>query len=89
MKLLKFYADWCGPCKALTPVLKDLLPNYPQIELEEVNIEQNKELLTKYNIRSVPVMVLVDSEGNPKNELKGFLADASFKRKIEDFLAGA
>lgn len=64
MKLLKFFADWCGPCKALEKTLGN-------IEHENIDIELNEELTSKYGIRSIPTLVLVDDEGKEMRRLTG------------------
>jgi thioredoxin 1 len=63
MKLLKFYADWCGPCKALSMVIESAKDRI-DIPIEEINIETDMDAAVKYGIRSVPVMVLIDESGN-------------------------
>lgn len=63
MKLLKFYAEWCGPCKALSMVIESAKDRI-DIPIEEINIETDMAAAVKYGIRSVPVMVLVDESGN-------------------------
>ncbi|WP_287385716.1 thioredoxin family protein [Lachnospira sp.] len=62
MKLYKFYADWCQPCKAQTKLLEDLNEN---IEIIPINIEEesSSELCEKYGVRSLPTLVLVDEFG--------------------------
>lgn len=87
MKLLKFYADWCAPCKALTPILKELLVD-KNLPMEEVDIVSNKELTTKYSIRSIPALIIVNEEGNPVRELKGYNQTPEFKEKLKEFLTG-
>lgn len=54
----KFYSDWCMPCKALGNILKD----FTRCSIEEINVEENEELTTKYGIRNIPCIVFVDSE---------------------------
>ena len=81
MKLLKFSASWCGPCKMLSMTIagiKDEIP-YP---IEEIDIDTNTELAQKYAVRGVPTMVLVNGDKEVKRkvgamtapELKKFLA---------------
>jgi glutaredoxin len=69
VKILKFYSPSCMPCKLLTNVLKE-----EQIEHESIDItvDINSILVTKYNIRTVPVLIRVDSMGNEKGRLLGF-----------------
>jgi len=61
MKVLKFYADWCGPCKGLSMVIKGASDKITT-PIEEVNIDENLMMAQMFNIRSVPTMVLVDKE---------------------------
>lgn len=60
MKILKFYADWCALCR----VLKTLLNGFDRIPIEDVNVDVNQELTSKYEIRQLPTVVLLDKEGN-------------------------
>lgn len=57
MKFYKFYADWCGPCKVLTTIL-----NKAQIEYEPINVDNNEELVKKYDIRTIPVFMAVNDD---------------------------
>ena len=61
MKLLKFYADWCSPCKAISTQLETM--DLKGIEVQNINIdeEENAELVKEHGIRSIPVLILVDS----------------------------
>jgi thioredoxin 1 len=74
MKALKFYATWCAPCKGLTMIIEGANDRLP-IPVEDINIEENIELAAKYGIRSVPVMVVVDDEGNEIRREAGMLTE--------------
>ena len=58
-KILKFSATWCQPCKMLAKSLEDVELPYA---LEEIDIDQHKELLEKFNVRGVPTMILVEDD---------------------------
>jgi len=75
MKVLKFYAEWCAPCKGLTMIInknKDKI----NIPIEEVNIDDNVFMATNFNIRSVPTMVIVDDQENEIKRHTGMLNEA-------------
>lgn len=80
MKVLKFYATWCGPCKAMTMILKGM-DNLP--EIEEIDIDQNNDITAQYGIRSVPTLVKLDDAGNEVGRYTGGAAD---KNSISKFL---
>lgn len=69
MKLLKFWAEWCQPCKMQGKLLEgfsgcDVIP----VDIED---EQNAELVEQYRVRNLPTMVLVDEQGNEQNRFVG------------------
>jgi thioredoxin-like negative regulator of GroEL len=57
MKLLYFSAPWCGPCKALAPVLEKIGQTHT---VDKINVDEQFELAQKFNIRSVPTVVLIN-----------------------------
>ena len=83
MKLLKFSAEWCNPCKQLDKFLIDILPEYSDIELVHMPVEENKDSAMHYNIRSVPTMIMIDEDNHVLRTLVGFNID-----KVKPFLAG-
>ena len=56
-KLIHCFADWCGPCKMLEPVLKEIEND---IEIIHINVDENQEMATKYNVMSIPTLILLE-----------------------------
>jgi thiol-disulfide isomerase/thioredoxin len=69
-KVLKFYADWCGPCKQFAPVFEAAKSKYPSVRFEEINIDDPGSIGLKqqYNIRGVPTLVYLDTNGRLINK---------------------
>jgi thioredoxin 1 len=78
-EVLKFYADWCGPCKMLSKTLENLKDN--NIPIREVDIDEQTDLAVQYNVRSVPTMVLLENG----SEVKRVVGSMSLE-KIKEFL---
>jgi thioredoxin 1 len=57
--LLKFGASWCGPCKAMEPVLKEVAAERPDVRVIELDVDENEELVQLFRIRNVPIMFLI------------------------------
>ena len=61
MKLLFFHSSWCGPCKALTPIVEELKSTY---DIWDIDVDEAEDTtLVKYKIRSIPVLILEDDQG--------------------------
>jgi thioredoxin 1 len=57
--LIDFYADWCGPCKAMAPILKDVKSNMgEQVKILKIDTDKNRQVASKYGIRSIPTLIL-------------------------------
>lgn len=60
--IIKFYADWCGPCKSYAPIYENVSKNYTYIRFTECNIEESKRVAVKYGIRTIPNTVIVKNK---------------------------
>ena len=66
MKILKFFASWCKPCSALSETLKNA-----NIEHESIDVSSDTDLTEKYDIRSIPTLVIIDENGNEVGRILG------------------
>lgn len=80
MNILKFYADWCAPCKALSKNLEKA--NLP-IPITEIDVEDNEDIVREYGIRSVPVTILLTDNGNEIRRWVGVFDINELKQAIE------
>ncbi|MEF8820301.1 MAG: thioredoxin domain-containing protein [Haloferacaceae archaeon] len=63
VRLKDFYADWCGPCKTQDPILEEIEEDYPDVEFEKVDVDQNQDVANEYSVRSLPTLVVEDDDG--------------------------
>ena len=80
MKVLRFTASWCQPCKMLAKTLEDVNTNVP---IEVIDIDDNSDLAKDYGIRGVPTMVMLDGNIEVKR-----LVGMSQKKELENWLNG-
>ena len=80
--LIDFYADWCGPCKALSPIIDEIAEKEKHIVVGKVNVEEEKDLANKYRVRSIPTMVVFKG-GKEVNRLVGFMPKEEILEKIK------
>jgi thioredoxin len=84
--IIDFYADWCGPCKMVAPVLEELAKDFDdKIDVFKVNTEEEQELASAFGIRSIPSFLFVPSEGKPQMAL-GALPKETFIKAFKDVL---
>ncbi|MFY9154199.1 MAG: thioredoxin [Prolixibacteraceae bacterium] len=84
--MIDFYADWCGPCKMVAPVLEELQKEYGDgLVIYKVNTENERELSAMFGIQSIPSLLFVPVDGQPQMAM-GALPKASFEKAIADVL---
>jgi len=84
--IIDFYADWCGPCKMIAPILEQLSEEYGEkINIYKVDTEVEKELSAAFAIRSIPSMLFCPKEGEPQMA-NGALPKPQLEKIIEDVL---
>lgn len=84
--LIDFYADWCGPCKVIAPILEELAEEYKdEIYIYKVNTEKEQELAAAFGIRSIPSLLFCPIGENPQMA-QGALPKSAFKQAIDEVL---
>lgn len=76
--LVDFYADWCGPCKMVSPILEKIASETENFDIAKINVDENQTLAMQYRIMSIPNM-LVFKNGEVVDEVVGFLPEQSIK----------
>lgn len=56
--LVDFYADWCGPCKMLSPVIDEIAQEHTDISVGKINVDENSSLATEYHVLSIPTLII-------------------------------
>ena len=80
--LVDYWAEWCGPCKALTPVLEEVAPEYVgKVKIAKMNIDENPSTPVKYGIRSIPTLMIFKN-GSVEDTKLGSMS----KAELSDFI---
>jgi len=86
--VIDFYADWCGPCKKVAPIMDKLAADYNgQLIIYKVNTDENRELSSVFGIRSIPSVMFIPQQGKPAMQV-GAMQESQYKDIIEDFVLG-
>ena len=84
--LVDFWAEWCGPCKLIAPVLDELANELAgKIKIAKVNVEESQDLAAKFHIRSIPTL-LVFKAGTVQEQMAGALRKAELQAKLNAYL---
>lgn len=84
--LVDFYADWCGPCKMMGPIVARLAETYEgKVKIGKLNVDDNMTIAQKYRVASIPNFILFRN-GEPVANFVGAMSEADFKAKLEQIL---
>ncbi len=84
--IIDFYADWCGPCKMVEPILEELAQEYEgKLKIYRVNTDQEQELASVFGIRSIPSLLFIPVGEQPQMAV-GALPKEAFKQAIKEVL---
>ena len=84
--LVDYWAEWCGPCKMLVPVLEELAVDYDgKLKIAKVNVDNNPNLAQRYKVRSIPNLILI-KDGEQVGQIVGALPKGELKGRIDNLL---
>ena len=84
--LVDYWAEWCGPCKMIAPMLEESARSYAgQVQVAKVNIDENPKAPSRYNVRSIPTLMLF-KDGQPVATKIGALSKSQLTAFVEDNL---
>ena len=84
--LVNFWAEWCGPCRMIAPIVEEMAKDYQgRLKVCKLNVDEERDISLKYGIRSIPTLILF-KEGNPVEKIIGALPKPTLKSKIEGLL---
>lgn len=81
MKVLKFYAEWCGPCKSLSTTIEKHYTG--KVPVESIDIDKNVDLAVQYGVRGVPLCILIDEHGTEVRRQSGMMMIDQFEKFVE------
>ena len=84
--VIDFYADWCGPCRRVAPIMEQMAEDYEgKLLVYEVNVSEEKDLASVFQVRSIPMVLFIPVKGNPMMQV-GALPESEYRETVEEFL---
>lgn len=85
LSLVDFYAEWCGPCKQLAPVLEQLEKELPKIKFYKLNVDHAQDIAAQFGVMSIPCLILFN-HGKEIDRIVGFYPKERLKQELEKFI---
>ena len=80
--LVDFWAEWCGPCKMVAPVVEDIAKEYSdQIKVAKLNVDENQSTASRYGVMSIPTLLVME-DGKVQDKLVGYMPKDKIVRKL-------
>ena len=86
VEVKKFYAEWCGPCKVLTPLMENVKTKFTSVKFENVDIDSQFEVAQKYHVRSVPT-VIIEKDGVEVQRMVGVQSELAYTNALTENLS--
>jgi thioredoxin 1 len=84
--LVDFWAEWCGPCKAIAPILEEIALDHPEVTIVKLNVDENPEIAVRFGIQSIPTILLF-SEGSVAKRVTGAKSKSQMIQEFSEFLS--
>jgi thioredoxin 1 len=84
--VVDFWAEWCGPCKMIAPVLEELAGETDSIQIAKLNVDDNPEIARRYSVMSIPTL-LVFAEGQEKKRVVGAKGKGALLKDLQEFIS--
>ena len=86
--LVDFWAEWCGPCRLMSPILDEVAPVYKgKLKIGKLNVDENQDSPSKFGVMNIPTMILFKS-GKEVERIVGAMSKAELQKKLDRVLAG-
>ena len=85
VSLVDFYADWCGPCRIMSPIINQLASEEKKIKFVKVNVDENPDLASNYQVFSIPTLI-VFKNGQVVGQLVGVVSKENLKQELSKHL---
>ncbi len=83
--VVDFWAEWCGPCKLIAPILGEIATEQPGITIAKVNVDENPDIAMRYNVMSIPTLLVFD-KGDVRKRLVGAKGKGQLLQELNEFL---
>ena len=84
--VIDFYADWCGPCRRVAPIMERMAEDYDgKLLVYKINVDQEKDLAAVFQVKNIPMVLFIPVEGMPMKQV-GALTEAQYRETVEEFL---
>ncbi len=86
--LVDFWAEWCGPCKLMSPILDEVAPQYKgKLKIGKLNVDENQDAPTKFGVMNIPTMILFKG-GKELERIVGAMSKNELQKKLDRALTG-